>query len=756
MRLSGFHIKNFRSIVNTGCDCLSPDNITALIGQNESGKTSVLEALYSFSRGSICEDVLRSDMSFPEVSCTFTAEPDEIESVLQKGMLLEEAAHIMRKTGKVTLTRKWDYNIQSNLFLSGNEVTAVYDDFYSEVKEKQENILEKGGELIEKEEETIKLINDLEKSLEELKKKRNALSGKLSKTIKLSKKRKQRNNREKLTASAEAINNDIRNLEELKEQYSSMLDEKKRFIVDNEMLNGYAKQTLQLAEKIEQNSPYYTDNESKTGLSTEILKKQLLYKTFVLEKFLKGQDLFSAEKEAAEESEAIEKYTTREHAGKEFFNLIPGFEFFEDFSSLLPNRIDLDDIFTNNLKAEGFKAVKNFLMVAGLEPGFFMQSNNRILKQKIENLNGEITVDFQEYWSQNVGKANKIKINFELEHYDYSHPEKKGKPYLEFWIKDEHERLYPKQRSRGVRWFLSFYLELKANARHNEKIKQVLLIDEPGLSLHARAQEDVLKVFEDIKESMQIVYTTHSPNLLDMNKLYRLMAVQREQKSNYTSETVVYSAQKLHTTTNDTLSPLYSLMGTRLWEQPFVQKKNNVIVQDICSYHYLSTLYRLAGRKGEIFFIPATGISGIAPVANILLGWGVEFVILIFNGSNKTEGGTESKLVHFADGKCNSGSLVTVKKFNSPEDLFSTLDFKKFILNKRTGITGTNSTYVEENNMSRELLSASFSSYVKESRITLDDFDEETIENITRLFELMENSLAAAAQNNGNMVQERG
>ncbi|MEZ4999702.1 MAG: hypothetical protein R2727_03185 [Bacteroidales bacterium] len=39
---------------------------------------------------------------------------------------------------------------------------------------------------------------------------------------------------------------------------------------------------------------------------------------------------------------------------------------------------------------------------------------------------------------------------------------KAGKPYLEFWVKDEGERLYPKQRSRGVRWFLSFYLELMA------------------------------------------------------------------------------------------------------------------------------------------------------------------------------------------------------------------------------------------------------------------------------------------------------
>ena len=42
MRLLAFNIKNYRSIIDTGWNSLAPDNITALIGQNESGKTSIL------------------------------------------------------------------------------------------------------------------------------------------------------------------------------------------------------------------------------------------------------------------------------------------------------------------------------------------------------------------------------------------------------------------------------------------------------------------------------------------------------------------------------------------------------------------------------------------------------------------------------------------------------------------------------------------------------------------------------------------
>ena len=67
-----FRIKNYRSIVDTGWHDLSSDNITALIGQNESGKTSILESLNSFYSGVVTEYILRSDLSLPQVSCSLS------------------------------------------------------------------------------------------------------------------------------------------------------------------------------------------------------------------------------------------------------------------------------------------------------------------------------------------------------------------------------------------------------------------------------------------------------------------------------------------------------------------------------------------------------------------------------------------------------------------------------------------------------------------------------------------------------------
>jgi len=563
----------------------------------------------------------------------------------------------------------------------------------------------------------------------------------------------------------------------IEERFLELQQEEERLIsiktslADKEFIMGYGAKCLDLYDdinktdpelenawkelsQIEESLPYletkkeiragemrlFHARERYIGLSRKMEALQEDYGTSVrlVSKLLKGMQLSEAEKEAAGEYENSRKLCSREEAGEMFFGHIPKHEFFEDFSSLLPNRIDLEDIFEDNTRVEGYKAVRNFLIVAGLEPEFFSQVNNRILKQKIENLNQEVTVDFQEYWRQSVGKTNKIRINFELEHYDTSHPEKKGKPYLEFWIKDEYERLYPKQRSRGVRWFLSFYLELKAYAKQNEELRRVLLIDEPGLSLHARAQEDVLKVFEDIRGKIQIIYTTHSPHLIDINKLYRLLAVQRARENSEHSETLVFDATHLHSATADTLSPVYSLMGTGLHRQELMKKSNNVIVEDITCFYYLSAFYKLTKSPDKLHFLPASGPARVTTLVNLLIGWGFDFSVLLFDNEDNMESIRElrNQLKGFDPDESLSRLRIT-DNVPGPEDIFSTLDFKNHIIKKRIGISDSNSDYIRQNELSRPLLASAFAQAVSSGIITGDDLDDETLSNIRKLFEPM-------------------
>src|SRR5664279_177932 len=124
MKLKAFRIKNFRSIVDTGWQNISPDNITCLIGQNESGKTSVLEGLKVFYSGIISEDVLRSDLTLPEVSCRFKIPQGWLIKVTANpGTELKE---LLSGLTHLELTRTWIADLSSVINVSG-EISQYLD-----------------------------------------------------------------------------------------------------------------------------------------------------------------------------------------------------------------------------------------------------------------------------------------------------------------------------------------------------------------------------------------------------------------------------------------------------------------------------------------------------------------------------------------------------------------------------------------------------------------------------------------------------
>ncbi|MDZ7739549.1 MAG: AAA family ATPase [Bacteroidales bacterium] len=448
------------------------------------------------------------------------------------------------------------------------------------------------------------------------------------------------------------------------------------------------------------------------------------------------------EDKAKQKLQEIDKERKLEYGSVELGELLaadcPHFEIFEDFGSLLPNRIDLEDIIADNRNVEGYKAARNFLVIAQLDYTFFQQPSSRILKQKIENLNSKLTLDFQDFWQQYVGRHNKIRINFELDHYSVSHGDRAGKPYLEFWVKDEGERLYPKQRSRGVRWFLSFYLELMA-ASQKENKQLILLVDEPGVSLHARAQEDVLKVFEDIKDNIQVIYTTHSPHLVDINKLHRVLAVQRDDVASHRSATVILDAARLGDASPDTLSPLQSIMGNPVGNQEFSVDRYNIIVNNVGTFYMMNAAIKLTGYKGRIHFIPSTDSSSIPLMCNILMGWGMKFAVLLFHNDDEIEVARElEKMVFSGKPGDNENIVIMPEEFTNAEDLLSTLDFKNIILKSREGITVSNSEHISVNDLPRNFLLSKFLSDVNAGKIKRDDLDEESKENLMLLVNILQ------------------
>jgi predicted ATP-dependent endonuclease of OLD family len=768
MQLVSFRIQNFRSIVDTGWHQLAHDNITSLIGQNESGKTSILEALKAFHDGRLIEDMLRSDLSLPVVTCKFNFSYEEIENRLDKRKLNPEIRRLITTIETISLSRRWEDDMDS-LMEMGDELQEVYNESLDKFRERETSVMEnlehlnrdiatasknlnKASEELDWTTDKVETIrhrmNEIKRNIrkfpsrerkEELRielKQEEEMLLKLKETLD-QKKLKQEEKKDILDALAEKtkVSDKLKETEEetraLKEELHLVQEQLKQIL---QMTGMYPSEREQRAAEIKEEISRTEIEKYKDEI--EQLNEEHRIQLLALEYVFEGMSIEHAVNAARKELESANQFYSSSELAEEIFKILPDFEMFEDFSSLLPNRIDLEDIIKANKRAEGYKAAINFLTITGLEYSFFQQPSSRILKQKIENLNGELTLNFQDFWRQNVGKNNKININFELSHYDHTNPEKSGKPFIEFWIKDESERLYPKQRSRGVRWFLSFFLELKATAMDKSQRDKVLLIDEPAVSLHARAQEDVLKVFDDIRERIQIIYTTHSPHLIDVNKLYRILAVQRAIEDDMKSETLVYSARSLKSATADTLSPIYSTMGARLSQQEIIKSFNNVIVKDLSTFYFMKAVIALTGFEKECYFLPASGAESIPMMVNILMGWGIDYIILNF-GNSEERAVHEKLMKEQYDNKIDLASkqMLFMEYYPDTEDLFSTIDFKKFVVKVREGITVKNSEYLIDNNYSRAILASNFLQEVNSGNVSFKNLDEETRDNLNQFIQ---------------------
>jgi hypothetical protein len=423
MKLIAFRIRNFRSIVDTGWQNISQDNITCLIGQNESGKTSVLEGLKVFYSGIISEDVLRSDLSLPEVSCRFNIPDGWLLKVTENpGTELKE---LLSGLTHIELTRNWIADLSSVISVGG-EISQYLDSLENAWRIYLDDV----AVMLDKE---MSFINDLKANLKSFEVQETEIRSKLP-VVEV----KRRGFLMFFKRYPEPANQDnpvyhllmseLKELAKRKEEISGKLSEKRTMRKSGELwtaiqdkYNILENHLVEISKKLEERHQRMTllmrpsDNEDdlewknvlndfrKTREERDLKKveldRQIAFSGYLME----GCTEADAERKV---NEIIQSYKSRYNTGilgKKYFEYCPVFEMFEDFGSLLPNRIDMEDILNGNMNVEGFKAARNFLSIAQLDYSFFQQPSSRILKQKIENLNNTLTINFHDFWQQSIG-----------------------------------------------------------------------------------------------------------------------------------------------------------------------------------------------------------------------------------------------------------------------------------------------------------------------------------------------------------------
>ncbi|WP_203225584.1 AAA family ATPase [Kocuria sp. SM24M-10] len=147
------------------------------------------------------------------------------------------------------------------------------------------------------------------------------------------------------------------------------------------------------------------------------------------------------------------------------------------------------------------------------------------------------------------------------------------------------------QRSEGFRWLVSFFVVFRAQAQ-NELAGAILLLDEPGLSLHALKQQEFRRTVSLLGEDNQIIYTTHSPFMVGPDELHRVRIVEMADR---TQGTKVHT--RLQVDDPKSVYPLQAALGYELAQSMFSQKRN-LVVEGVTDMFYLNAVNGAAQEAG--------------------------------------------------------------------------------------------------------------------------------------------------------------
>jgi predicted ATP-dependent endonuclease of OLD family len=302
---------------------------------------------------------------------------------------------------------------------------------------------------------------------------------------------------------------------------------------------------------------------------------------------------------------------------------LPRFLFFDQYS-VMPGRFSISRIQSDdkNLTAHERTAF-SLLKLANVESSEFTKTDYEARKAALESASVQITDEVFEFWSQN----KELRVDFDVD-FKSGNENCYPSPFLDVRIyNDRHKMsLNFSERSTGFVWFFSFLAFFSQYRNKNEKL--ILLLDEPGLSLHASAQADLLRFIDErLVQRHQIIYTTHSPFMIQPTELQRVRTVED------IIETGTRVSTDVLTTNKDTIFPLQAALGYELAQTLFVGP-NNLVVEgpsDIIYFQILSNHLNSLKREGldsRWTIVPAGGVDKI-PTFIALLGSQLNIAVVL-------------------------------------------------------------------------------------------------------------------------------
>lgn len=289
----------------------------------------------------------------------------------------------------------------------------------------------------------------------------------------------------------------------------------------------------------------------------------------------------------------------------------------------------------------------------------------------LQSASTELTQKFQAWWKQ-----GEYRFRFQA---DGDH--------FRIWVSDDKrpEEIELEGRSTGLQWFLSFYLIFLVESVDSHE-GAILLLDEPGMTLHPIAQRNLSDFFANLSQTNQLIYTTHSPFLVDPDYLDRVKAVYIDDDGT-TAVSANLRAGEKNSAQTKSIYPVYAALGLSV-SDTLLQGCQAVVVEGTSDQHYLSAIKNYLIGKGlikpkrEILFIPAGGVKGVAAVVSLITAKDEALPYVILDSDSSGQGMAKqlsSNLYNGATDRIVMVGNIRNMKDAEVEDLFPIEFFGKIV-----------------------------------------------------------------------------
>ena len=393
----------------------------------------------------------------------------------------------------------------------------------------------------------------------------------------------------------------------------------------------------------------------------------------------------------------FEEHSVHQTVAQILQSRLPKFAYFSEYLRM-PGQLSVNDLrsrLRNDNLGEGDKVFLALLAMIGRSVEDLESiEQHEMLTAELEAASNRITQEVFRYWTQNP----RLRVQFLLQEALPGDPA----PFNEGWIlrtriqNTRHgDTINFDDRSAGFVWFFSFVIWFN-QVRSNIGKNLVLLLDDPGLSLHANAQKDLLRYFEErLAPEYQIIYTTHSPFMIDATKLSRARTVENLYIEAGPGTVEVDLGTKVGdhelSTNQDTLFPLQAALAYEI-SQSLISGKPTVLVEGPSELLYFQWFKRKLASLGRTTLddrwvvTPCGGIYKVAAFLTLFAGSQLDIAIVLdFAASQK------GAVSYLRDSELlRRGRVLTIDQYAGKED--SEADIED-VIGRRTYLELTKHTY---------------------------------------------------------------